>query len=211
MHFHCFTVNPFSQNTYLVYQDSKAWLIDAGFYHAHEITAFKQFLSAYQLSLEAIFLTHAHLDHVFAVNQLVNDFSIPVFLHSEELILLQRAHQQGAMFGVPMQEITVMPQSLEESKPFEWNGFVCETLFTPGHSPGHISFYFKQEQVLIAGDTLFAGSIGRTDLYKGDFAILEKSIKEKLYTLPDSTRVLSGHGSETTIGQEKRFNPYVQG
>jgi glyoxylase-like metal-dependent hydrolase (beta-lactamase superfamily II) len=210
MNFHSFTVNPFSQNTYLVYQGSKAWLIDAGFYHAHEITAFKQFLSEHQLALEAVFLTHAHLDHVFAVNQLVNGFAVPVFLHQEEYILLKRAHQQGAMFGVPMQEISVIPKPLMEAKQFEWNGFECETLFTPGHSPGHISFYFKEENVLIAGDTLFAGSIGRTDLYKGDFSTLEHSIKKKLYTLPDTTRVLSGHGPETTIGQEKRFNPYVK-
>ncbi|TNE71553.1 MBL fold metallo-hydrolase [bacterium] len=210
MQFKSFTVNPFQQNTYLAYQDGNAWLLDAGFYHQHEMNSLIQFLNEHQLELKAIFLTHAHLDHIFGLNALVELFHVPVFLHDEEILILENAHKQGAKYGIPMEAVHVAISSLEESDKFILDDFSCRTLFTPGHSPGHISFYFENEGILIAGDTLFAGSIGRTDLYRGDFAQLEKSIKEKLYTLPEETRVLSGHGPETSIGQEKHFNSYVR-
>lgn len=206
-----FEVNPFSQNTYLVYskESKQAILIDAGFYTSSEKAAFKEFLEQHELTLEALFLTHAHLDHIFSLNWIAKEFSIPVFLHAEDHILLKQAPQQASLFGFSLEPVVANVQFLEPQLNFSFKNFTFDILFTPGHAPGHVSFYFREEKTVIAGDTLFAGSIGRTDLYKGDFNQLSNSIKTELYSLPDETQVLSGHGSKTTIKREKLSNPYV--
>lgn len=208
-----FEVNPFSQNSYLLYSDESknAVLFDVGFYSDDEWQRFFSFLSEKKLNLLAVFLTHAHLDHIFGLNTLTKEFDIPVYLHAEDEILIAQATQQAALFGFKLNPIQTKISYLEPKKGFHFNEFEWDVLFTPGHAPGHLSFYIPSIKTVIAGDTLFAGSIGRTDLYKGSFEILEKSIREQLYSLPDETIVLAGHGPKTTIKREKLSNPYVKG
>jgi hydroxyacylglutathione hydrolase len=207
-----FEVNPFSQNTYLVHfeNSTSAILFDVGFYSEKDWVQLNTYLSEKKLVLKGIFLTHAHLDHIFGLKKLIEKNSVPVYLHQEDEILLKQAHQQALMFGFNLEPITVSTMQLNEQINFCFDEFKFTVLFTPGHAPGHLSFYFPSEKFVIAGDTLFAGSIGRTDLYKGDLPTLEKSIREKLYTLPDDTTVYSGHGPKTSIKREKLSNPYVR-
>jgi len=207
-----FEVNPFSQNTYLVHQEnsSSAILFDAGFYTNSDWELFDTYLKNHKIELKGIFLTHAHLDHIFGLKKLLSRFNIPVYLHQDDEILLKQATQQAAMFGFKLDVISVETKRLNEQEDFAFEDFTFTILFTPGHAPGHLSFYFPEKQWVIAGDTLFAGSIGRTDLYKGDLSILEKSIREQLYTLPEETIVYSGHGPLTTIKREKITIPYVR-
>lgn len=205
-----FEINPFSQNTYLLSQNKKAILIDAGFYSKAEFDDFFDYLKSEDVELSAILLTHAHIDHVLGLNTILKQYSIPVYLHPDDVELLDQVHQQGQLFGFNIEPIKVKTIDLLEQENFELYGFDFTVLFTPGHAPGHLSFYLKQEETVISGDVLFAGSVGRTDLYKGDFDLLAKSIREKLYTLPDNTKVLPGHGPETTIRREKLSNPFVK-
>ncbi|NCP84884.1 MAG: MBL fold metallo-hydrolase [Bacteroidetes bacterium] len=207
-----FEVNPFSQNTYLIHQEntSSAILFDVGFYSHSDWELFDTYFKNHKLELKGIFLTHAHLDHIFGLKKILSRFDVPVYLHQEDEILLKQAKQQAALFGFKLDLVSVETIRLNEQEDFVLEDFKFTILFTPGHAPGHLSFYFPEQHWLIAGDTLFAGSIGRTDLYKGDLNTLEKSIREKLYMLPQETIVYSGHGPLTTIKRESKTNSFVR-
>lgn len=158
--------------------------------------------------------THGHLDHAAGTADLVRDLpdAIPVGLHRDELELYRNLPMQGRMFGL---EVATPPEPtlwLEHHQRIALGDLELEVRHTPGHSPGGVCLVVRgaSEPVVISGDILFAGSIGRTDLWGGSFPILERSIREQLYTLPDATRVVSGHGPETTVGHEKATNPFVR-
>jgi glyoxylase-like metal-dependent hydrolase (beta-lactamase superfamily II) len=162
----------------------------------------------------SILHTHAHLDHAGAtaeVHRALGDH-VPVGLHRDEVPLYRGLSQQAAMFG--LSEVGTPPEPdlwLEHGQMVEIGSLRIEVRHTPGHSPGGVSFVIPgQRPTAIVGDALFAGSIGRTDLFGGSFEVLERSIREQLYTLPDSTRVVCGHGPDTTIGREKQTNPFVR-
>lgn len=203
-----FEVGPFAENTYLLIKENKALLIDPGFSSETEYTSFKQ--SIKRIELEAIVLTHAHVDHILGLQRVLKDFSLPVYVNTDDLFLWQNFGNQATMFGLNQVGFSFTPESLPVDASFEVGSFIFECLYTPGHSPDHTSLYFKNEGFVVAGDALFRESIGRTDLYKGDFSLLEKSIKEKLYTLPEHTTVYPGHGPSTTIAHEKANNPFVK-
>lgn len=205
-----FEVGPFYENTYLLTQNNDALLIDPGFNSEQEYSTFKQFLSSSSSTLVAIVLTHAHVDHVLGLQRVLKDFDVPVYLNTDDLFLWNNFGSQAAMFQLNQVGFSFTPNSLPSSGKFSLKSFGFECLYTPGHSPDHVSLYFSEESFVIAGDALFKESIGRTDLYKGDFELLEKSIKTKLYTLPDKTRVYPGHGPSTAIGHEKKSNPFVR-
>lgn len=204
-----FEVGPFAENTYLLIKEDKALLIDPGFSNEAEYSSFKQSIN--DVELEAIVLTHAHVDHVLGLQKVLKDYTIPVYLNIDDLFLWQNFGNQATMFGVNQVGFSFTPNALPVDAPFKVGSFEFQCLYTPGHSPDHTSLYFENEQFVIAGDALFKESIGRTDLHKGDFSLLEKSIKEKLYTLPDYTTVYPGHGPSTTISHEKANNPFVKG
>ena len=206
-----FEVGPFFENTYLLQKDGNALLIDPGFYNAGEFANFTQTLEQSGCELKAIVLTHAHVDHVLGIHQTLKNFDIPVYLNIEDLFLWENFGNQATMFGLHQVGFSFTPQSLPESGDFSFAGFTFECLHTPGHAPDHTSLYFSNEGVCISGDALFRESVGRTDLYKGDFQLLEKSIREKLYTLPEQTVIYPGHGKTTTIAHEKQHNPFVKG
>lgn len=210
MEFKVFTVNPFAENTYLVLQDSKALIIDPGFINDREWEQCRSALAEAGAEPEAIVLTHAHVDHVLGLKRVGQDFELPVFLHLNDRFHWDNFTSQAGMFGMRVDALDFDPEPLQIGSGIEAGSFAFDVLPTPGHAPEHVSLYWPEDGCVIAGDVLFRQSIGRTDLYKGDLELLKKSIREKLYTLPDPTRVLPGHGPETTIEFEKQHNPFVR-
>lgn len=210
MEIHSFTVGPFAENTYLLTETNKGLLIDPGFFEDHEYETFEDYLSEAGVELHAIVLTHAHVDHVLGLQKTKDHFDVPVYLNDSDRYLWDNFASQAQMFGFKTRPFTFEPSPLKEQKGWASGPFQFDILYTPGHSPDHVSLYNREKGIVIAGDALFKQGIGRTDLYKGNFERLEQSIMEHLYTLPDETEVYPGHGPKTTIGYEKKNNPFVK-
>jgi len=206
-----FEVGPFAENTYLLIKDNDALLIDPGFSSDDEFDEFRNELANTGATLTAVILTHAHIDHVLGLPLVLDAFDVDVYLNHTDLTPWNKISEQASMFGLRAENIGFTPEKLPDNGSFKVGPFGAEVYFTPGHAPDHVSFYFKDQQMVIAGDTLFRQSVGRTDLYKGDSDLLKAYIKEKLYTLPDETTVYPGHGPKTSIGEEKKTNPFVRG
>jgi hydroxyacylglutathione hydrolase len=191
-----------------VFRGDDAIVIDPGYPTTAEWKRHASILDGRRLT--AILLTHAHIDHILGVPILLAEHEVPVLMHPDSAPMLDRAAAMASMFGLPT------PDTSFHTKPLPAEGLVeglilpLEARHTPGHSPGHISLYWRDAGIVFAGDALFRESIGRTDLPGGDMALLTKSIHGQLYSLPPDTRVLPGHGPETTIAHEKRFNPFVR-
>lgn len=206
-----FTVGPFEENTYLLTRKEKSILVDPGFSDPAEFRSFREKLENSGSELTAVCLTHAHIDHVLGLEKILKEFDVPVYLNHSDLYLWKQFPGQAAMFGFrSVAGFDFTPANLPEEKNFEIGPFQFDVLFTPGHSPDHVSLFFPHDGILIAGDALFRESIGRTDLYKGNFKLLAESIRSQLYTLPEETVVYPGHGPSTTIGHEKKFNSFVK-
>jgi hydroxyacylglutathione hydrolase len=203
------TVNPFQENTYVVSEGSDAIVVDPGFANHAEFGAFRKVIEKNAAGLKAVLLTHAHVDHIMGLQRVLDYYEVPVYLSHADLHLWENYMPQAALFGIQAQPFMFTPHDYPLGR-IEIGKIVFDVIHTPGHSPDHVSLYAPVDGVLIAGDVLFRESIGRTDLYKGDFEELERSIREKLYVLPDMTRVLPGHGPETSLGHEKKYNPFVR-
>ena len=162
------------------------------------------------LQVERIIHTHAHLDHFLASGKMKEATGAKLALHREDLFLWDMLEDQCRMFGIPFEPPPPPDQWLENEEEINLNDIQGKALHTPGHTPGSMCFLFESQKLLIAGDTLFQGSIGRTDLWGGDFKKIEKSIQEKLYTLDEETSVITGHGESTSIGHEMRANSFVR-
>ena len=162
------------------------------------------------LQVERIIHTHAHLDHFLASGKMKEATGAKLALHREDLFLWDMLEDQCRMFGIPFEPPPPPDQWLENEEEIDLNDLQGKALHTPGHTPGSMCFLFESQKLLIAGDTLFQGSIGRTDLWGGDFKKIEKSIQEKLYTLDEETSVITGHGESTSIGNEMRANSFVR-
>jgi hydroxyacylglutathione hydrolase len=206
-----FTVGPLQENCYLFHDDKEAILIDPG----DEAGRLLQGLKTKNLMLKAIWLTHAHFDHIGAIadlQELIGQEAlgdIPVYLHPNDNVLFENAHLAAQRWEIPFRQPTTKTLPLEDNGTLEFADAKVHCLFTPGHAPGHIAFYVPSENFVIAGDALFRGSIGRTDLPLGNHQQLLESIRSKLFTLPDETVVYPGHGPTTTIGFEKQTNPFL--
>lgn len=161
-------------------------------------------------TIQKILLTHAHFDHIGGLAELKRAVEAPVYIHKEALPMLQNSTASASLFGMHIEQPADPDHFLQEGDIVAVGNSQLEVLFTPGHAPGHVSFYLREQNVLFDGDVLFQQSIGRTDLPGGDMALLLQIIEEKLLTLPDDTAVLSGHGPATTVGQEKKWNPFLQ-
>ncbi len=205
-----FEVGPFAQNTYLLCREGEGLLVDAGFFEPREYNSFLGKLDEKAVKLIAVILTHAHVDHVLGLDRILKDFHVPVYLNHNDLFLWNNFSNQAAMFGVRSSGFDFTPEPLPEKQNHSVGSFVFDVMYTPGHSPDHVSLYFENDNMLISGDVLFYESIGRTDLYSGDFDLLSKTIRNKLYTLPGNTIVYPGHGPSTSIAHEKVNNAFVR-
>ena len=212
LHVKVFLFNPVQENTYLLFNDeNECIIIDPGCYNDKEREEVVSFI--HKKALKPIFLlnTHCHLDHVFGNKFIAETFGLLLHIHPLEKKLLDFAPTSGLMWNLPFDNYQGSCIYLEPGNDIELGSDKLQILFTPGHSPGSVSFYASKEGFVISGDVLFRGSIGRTDLPGGDFSVLSESITSKLYTLPGDTIVYSGHGPATSIRWEKENNPYVHG
>ncbi len=203
-----FPFNPFSENTYVVYSGTLAWIVDPGNSTSSETESLFEFISSKNLKIEAILLTHAHIDHVLGLQACVDFFQVPVYLHPLEREILERTPLDAKRFGFEFAEFKGELRDAEPGMLLSLNQQPFEVLHVPGHSPGHVAYLSTEHKVVLSGDVLFQGSIGRTDLYKGDSTSLLSSISQKLFVLDPETTVFCGHGASTTIGFEKQYNPY---
>lgn len=213
-----FTFSPFAENTYVVADDPKdgsllreAVVFDPGCYEQPEKETLSRFLDDNGLQLKAVWLTHAHLDHVFGCAYLKRKYGVKVYMHANEQVILDETANRAAMYG------------LRGFEPFEIDGYLTpgevltlgsqqfEVRFVPGHAPGHVAFVNHAGRYVIGGDVLFRASVGRTDFPFCSATDLKRSIQTQLYTLPDDYTVYPGHMDPTTIGYEKKHNPFVRG
>lgn len=205
-----FTFNPLQENTYLLYNEQNdAILIDPGCYDASEKDELSQFISEHELKLRYLLNTHCHLDHVFGNRWVYENFQTPLHLHENEKKVLEAAPVSGLMWGLSFDGYQGPLLTLLPGDKIRLAEDCLDILFTPGHSPGHLSFHCSKQQFILSGDVLFRESIGRTDLPGGDTNTLLQSIRMQLWSLPDETTVYSGHGPSTTIGHEKKYNPFL--
>ena len=207
-----FTFNPFQENTYLLYDMERADLliIDPGAERNSEQKQLRSFIQQHELKPRSILLTHAHIDHVLGLYDLQQAYGLPAYMHADELDNFSNLPQYAPLFGVTSYRPAQVEATLDESRRIALGSVEIELRKVPGHSPGHLVFYVEEQQLLIGGDTLFYESIGRTDLPGGDHQTLLSAIRSKLYTLPDEVTVYPGHGPQTTIGHEKKNNPFLR-
>ncbi len=205
-----FTFNPFQENTWVVHDGSDAILIDPGCSNASEEKQLSTWLDDNGLKPVRLVLTHAHIDHVLGVAWVHKAYGLLPELHRADLPLLKGAPRQGQLYGIHCDPSPDPQRYIEDKEVIELGGHRLEVLFVPGHSPGHIALYHKEGSFVISGDVLFKQSIGRTDLPGGDLDTLLRSIKEMLFPLGDHVTVHCGHGPSTTIGNERRSNPFLR-
>jgi len=207
-----FTFNAFQENTYVLYDviTKDCIVVDPGCSSDSEESELLGFIEEKDLSPKRLINTHCHIDHVLG-NQLIADqYDLPLESHRLEVSVLASGPQVSSMYGIPYKGSPDITVFLEEGEPIIFAGTRIEILLTPGHSPGSICLYLKEQNEVIAGDVLFESSIGRTDLPGGDYQTLIGSIVSKLLTLPDHTIIHPGHGASTTIGKERVANPFLQ-
>ncbi len=206
-----FTFNPVEENTYVLYNEQgQCCIIDPGCYFPGERDRLKTGIEETGLTPVLLLNTHCHLDHVFGNKFVYDTWGLALHLHEKEKPVLDFAPQSGLQFQLPFDSYEGPLVYLKEGNNIKIGEDELEILFTPGHSPGSISFYHEAGGFIIGGDVLFNGSVGRTDLPGGDFNILFNSIQTQFFTLPDDTKVYSGHGPMTTVGLEKMNNPFVK-
>ena len=211
LHVKSFAFNPFSENTYLIYNDNgDAFLIDPGNMPEQETQTLENFIKSENLIIKKILLTHAHIDHIIGLQWAFDTYKVPVHIHADEVEILERAPLTAKNFGFFFPRFEGELATINEGEQLTLGNDIFEIFHVPGHSPGSVAFYNKENKFVISGDALFMMSIGRTDLYKGDYNQLIDSIKTKLFTLPEETDVYSGHGEKTTIGFEKNHNPFLK-
>ncbi|MFW6259710.1 MAG: MBL fold metallo-hydrolase, partial [Tangfeifania sp.] len=169
----------------------------------------KNYISENDLKPVMIANTHCHFDHIMGVEFIREEYKIPFVAHPDDAFWIKKAIDQGKMFGFDMKPVSSPDSFFSENEKLKFGNTEFDIIHVPGHSPGHVVFYSEKEKILIAGDVLFHGSIGRSDLPGGDHATLISGIKEKLFKLPDETKVYCGHGPETTLGFEKQSNPFL--
>jgi glyoxylase-like metal-dependent hydrolase (beta-lactamase superfamily II) len=205
------TFGPFQENTYLLFNEQlECAIIDPGCYEDYEKKMLLKRISDLQLRPKFLLNTHCHLDHVFGNKLVAETFQLQPCLHRKEEPVLLRALESGLRFGLPFENYEGPCNWLEEGIDLFIGSDRLKILFTPGHSPGSVSFYCEEQSFVIGGDVLFRNSIGRTDLPGGNHQTLLDSIRREFWTLPDTVVVYSGHGTQTTIGHEKRENPFLK-
>ena len=207
-----FTFNPFQENTYVLYDETKECIIvDPGCYELHEQKELVDFISEHDLKPVKLVSTHSHIDHVLGNKFVIDTFGVDLFVHKLDVTTLGAVPTYAANYGFMDYTPCEIPTNfLAEGEKLTFGNSDLDILFVPGHAPGHIAFVAIEENFVVNGDCLFRDSVGRVDLPGGDAATLVKSIKTKLFALPDDCKVYCGHGPETTIGYEKVNNRFLK-
>jgi len=206
-----FVFNEFQENTYIVWDDSLACaIIDPGCSNSEERNLLQEFIVKLGLKPSLLLNTHCHIDHILGNNFVSDKYQLPLHLHEGELFTYKDTDRWAAMFGLPKFTIPEKLVFIDAGQSLHFGSSQLEILSTPGHSIASLSFYHANTNILFGGDVIFKNSIGRTDLPGGNFEVLAQSIREKIYTLPEETRIYSGHGPSTTVGSEKLNNPFVK-
>lgn len=210
MNIKSFTFNPFQENTYILFDETnECVIVDPGCQMVNEEKMLFTFIKKNNLKPIAILNTHCHIDHVFGINVVKSKFNIPFYCHEGELEGLERVPSYAPVYGFQVDSISRPDKTIDENSTFKFGNTELEIRFTPGHSPASLCFIHHKSKQIIAGDVLFRGSIGRTDLPGGSYKTLMESIENELLTLEDDYKVFSGHGMTTTIGEERLNNPFI--
>ena len=204
------TFNPVQENTYVLYNEqNECIIIDPGCYFDEEKEEIKSFIVKNHLAPKILLNTHCHLDHVFGNKYIAEEYKLTLQIHKNEEQLLQMAPSSGLMFNLPFDNYKGDLVFLKEEDVVSLSNDKLKVIDAPGHSPGSICFYCEKQKFIIGGDVLFQNSIGRTDLPGGSHEDLVRNIKEKLFKLPGDVKAYPGHGPQTTIGEEIKFNPFL--
>ena len=201
-------LNPFKENTYILYDETKECvIIDPGNSNKSEDNLLQSFIDENDLKPKCVLLTHSHIDHVMGLKYWVDKYKLDVYLHPLDNVIYENAEKTAQMYGLPYNPSFAEPKPLD-GHTFSFGSTELEIRFVPGHAPGHVVFIHHSTGKVVAGDTLFSGSIGRTDLAFGNHDQLIEKIKSELFSLPEHYQVHCGHGPYTTIGVEKSSNPF---
>jgi len=208
---HKFTFNLFQEHTMVCWKQAPGCIVvDPAFYEESERMEFYDFLKAEGLRPEAILVTHAHADHIFGVRELQDFFGIPVYMNSAEMPNLAGTVSLSAKLGLRIPDAGFRSTDVSDGETIGAAGLSFKVITTPGHSPGGVCYLEENERIMFTGDTLFAGTIGRTDLLYGEYDDEIRSIMEKLIILPPDIRIFPGHGGDSTIGRERTHNPFLE-
>ena len=208
-----FTVNTFAMNCYIYWDEIShdGVIIDPGVYEDFEKNEILDYINANGINIKLILNTHGHIDHIMGNDWAKNSFNVPLLMHKDDMPFIDKALDQGAMFGVTFPKPPDPDGFIDESNEIKFSDTTFKILHTPGHSPGSVCFVDEKENVIFGGDVVFKGSIGRTDLWMGDMDMLLDSIKNKIFKYDDDFVIYPGHMEETTIGEEKENNPFLNG
>ncbi|MBE0649346.1 MAG: MBL fold metallo-hydrolase [Bacteroidales bacterium] len=205
-----FVFNPFQLNSYVLYDETgECLLVDPGVSDEEEMQQLRDFISANSLTPKLIVNTHSHIDHLLGNKVVSEHFGISLAADPAGQLFIDKAPNSAQKFGLPFSGTKEIDVTLQEGQPLTFGKSSLKIFNTPGHADGSICLYAEEEGFIVVGDVLFYQSIGRTDFETGDYDVLQKSIWEKLFVLPDATVVYPGHGRSTTIGIEKESNPFV--
>lgn len=211
LHVKIFEFNPFQENTYVLYDDTRECvIIDPGCYDEDEQDELAHFIDSNNLEVKLLLNTHCHIDHVLGNWFVKKKYGVKLLIHRNDEVVLNSVRVYAPNYGFAAYQETTPDDYLEENDLVSFGNQTLRVLYLPGHAPGHIAFYHEPARTVIGGDVLFYNSIGRTDLPGGDHKTLINSIQKKLFLLPDDVTVFPGHGPKTTIGFEKKTNPFCR-
>lgn len=204
-----FEFNPFQENTYVLYDETgECVVVDPGCYEKDEEAELDDFITSHGLKVKMLLNTHCHVDHVLGNWYVKTKYGVKLFIHPKDEVVLRAAKVYAPNYGMHHYHETEPDGFLNENETIRFGNQELKILFVPGHAPGHVAFYDDKTRQLISGDVLFYNSIGRTDLPGGNYDTLISSIHQMIFTLPDDVVVYPGHGPQTSVGFEKRTNPF---
>ncbi|GAB4240805.1 MAG: MBL fold metallo-hydrolase [Ekhidna sp.] len=211
MYIKTFVFNPFYENTIVLSSDNgNCYIFDPGCYESFEKDEIKEYIQMEDLKVKAIINTHCHIDHVLGNYDLKNHYKVPLMIPKNEQEVFDAVPAYAPQWGITGYTHAEVDEYMKDGASLTLDELTLQFIEVPGHSPGHLMFYIEDQKTLIGGDVLFRESIGRTDLPGGNHDALLSNIQEKVYTLPEDVEVHPGHGPTTTIGHEKRHNPFVR-